>query len=50
MALSFRIRIMGVKLHIDEEQLAITEAINMLEAEPSSGPVGVVPELCRPQA
>ena len=39
---------MGVKLHMDEEQLAITEATNLLEAEPSSGSVGVVPDFAAP--
>ena len=33
---------------MDEEQLAITEAMNLLEAEPSSGPVGVVPDFAAP--
>ena len=27
-----------------EEQIAIAELMNLLEAEPSSGPVGVVPD------
>ena len=31
-----------------EEQIAITEARNLLEAEPSSGPVGVVPDFVAP--
>ena len=31
-----------------EEQLAITEAMNLLEAKPSSGPVGVVPDFAAP--
>ena len=31
-----------------EEKIAMTEAMNLLEAEPSSGPVGVVPNLASP--
>ena len=31
-----------------DEQIAITEAINLLEAEPLSGPVGVVPDFVVP--
>ena len=31
-----------------EELLAISEAMNLLEAEPSSGPVGVVPDFATP--
>ena len=31
-----------------EEQIAITELMNLLEAEPSSGPVGVVPDFAAP--
>ena len=31
-----------------EEQIAITEAMNLLEAEPSSGPVGVAPDFAAP--
>ena len=31
-----------------EEQIPITEAMNLLEAEPSSGPVGVVPDFAIP--
>ena len=31
-----------------DEQIAITEAMNLLEAEPSSGPVGVVPDFAVP--
>ena len=33
------------KLNMAEEHLAITELLDLLEAEPSSGPVGVVPDL-----
>ena len=49
MVLSFRIKKMGAKLHITvEEQLAIV-AMNLLEAEPSSGgAVGVVPDFAAP--
>ena len=32
-----------------EEQIAITEAMNLLEAEPSNGPVGVVPYFVAPR-
>ena len=31
-----------------DEQIAITEAMNLLEAEPSSGPVGVVSDFATP--
>ena len=33
-----------------EEQLAITETMNLLEAEPSSVPVGVVLDFAVPRA
>ena len=32
-----------------EEQIAITELMNLLEVEPSSGPVGVVPDFAAPR-
>ena len=31
-----------------EEQIAITEVMNLLQAKPSSGPVGVVPDFAAP--
>ena len=39
---------MGLKLHMANEQFAIEQAMNLLEAEPSSGPVGVVPDFAAP--
>ena len=48
MALSFPLKKMGVNLYMAEEQIAITEVMNLLEDEPSSGPVGVVPHFAVP--
>ena len=51
MAWSFRIKKIGgggKYTHMAEEQIAITEVMNLLEVEPLTGPVGVVPDFAAP--